>query len=185
MNLGETYVLDGIDRQLLDELQSDCKRSLKEIGGSVGLSAPSVMERVRKLENAGIILGYHALLDARRMGLDISAFIGVSISNPKLLSAFEEWVDSMPQVLECHHVTGSHTLLLKVKTQNTEDLEQLISRVRSMEGVASTETMVVLSTHTERVEVALPAAEPASDTRRRKRPRRRAGTPETPQTTQT
>ncbi|MBW2189537.1 MAG: Lrp/AsnC family transcriptional regulator [Deltaproteobacteria bacterium] len=185
MTLGETYVLDGIDRQLLNELQSDCKRSLKEIGASVGLSAPSVMERVRKLENAGIVLGYHALLDARKVGLDISAFIGVSISNPNLLAAFEEWVDSMPQVLECHHVTGSHTLLLKVKTQNTEDLEQLISRVRSMEGVASTETMVVLSTHTERVEVALPAAEPASDTPRRKRSRRRAGTPETPQTTQT
>ena len=128
MNLGETYVLDGIDRQLLDELQTDCKRSLKEIGAAVSLSAPSVMERVRKLESAGIIRGYHALLDARKVGLDISAFIGVSISDPQLLSAFEERVDSIPPVLECHHITGGHTLLLKVKTQNTEDLEQLISR---------------------------------------------------------
>ena len=177
MNLGETYILDGIDRQLLDELQTDCKRSLKEIGAAVGLSAPSVMERVRKLESAGIIKGYHALLDARKVGLDISAFIGVSISNPQLLSAFEERVDSIPQVLECHHITGGHTLLLKVKTQNTEDLEQLISRIRSMEGVASTETMVVLSTHTERVEIALPPDEPASDARRRKRPRRPAPAP--------
>ena len=82
MNLGETYILDGIDRQLLDELQTDCKRSLKEIGAAVGLSAPSVMERVRKLENAEVIRGYHALLDARKLGLDISAFIGVSISDP-------------------------------------------------------------------------------------------------------
>jgi Lrp/AsnC family leucine-responsive transcriptional regulator len=181
MNLGEPYVLDGIDRQLLDELQTDCKRSLKEIGAAVGLSAPSVMERVRKLENAGIIRGYHALLDARKVGLDISAFIGVSITNPQLLSAFEEWVELIAQVLECHHVTGGHTLLLKVKTQNTEDLEKLISLIRSMDGVASTETMVVLSTHTERVEVALPPCEPASDARRRKRPRRTADTPETHQ----
>jgi Lrp/AsnC family leucine-responsive transcriptional regulator len=180
MNLGETTVLDGIDRQLLAELQSDCKRSLKEIGAAVSLSAPSVLERVRKLESAGIIKGYHALLDARKVGLDISAFIGVSISNPALLSAFEEWVESIPQVLECHHVTGGHTLLLKVKTQNTEDLEQLISRVRSMEGVASTETMVVLSTHTERVEIALPPGEPVADARRRKRPRRPAAPPENP-----
>ena len=172
MKLGETYVLDGIDRRLLNELQADAKRSLKEIGAAVGLSAPSVMERVRKLENAGIIRGYHALLDARKLGVDISAFIGVSISNPELLSAFEEWVDSITQVLECHHVTGGHTLLLKVKTQNTEDLEKLISRIRSMEGVASTETMVVLSTHTERVEIALPSDQPVSDVRRRKRPRR-------------
>ena len=179
MNLGETYVLDGIDRQLLDALQTDSKRSLKEIGAVVGLSAPSVMERVRKLEDAGIIKGYHALLDARKVGLDTSAFIGVSISNPPHLSAFEQWVDSIPQILECHHVTGGHTLLLKVKTRNTADLEKLISRIRSMEGVASTETMVVLSTHTERVEVALPPSDAAPEARRRKRPRRKADPPET------
>ena len=174
MNLGEEHVLDRIDRQLLDALQTDSKRSLKEIGAEVGLSAPSVMERVRKLENAGIIRGYHALLDARKVGLDISAFIGVSISSPPHLSAFEEWVESIPQVLECHHVTGGHTLLLKVKTRNTKELERLISRIRSMEGVASTETMVVLSTHTERVEVALPPSDPAPEARRRKRPRRKS-----------
>lgn len=173
MNLGDTLVLDGIDRRLLDALQTDSKRSLKDIGAEVGLSAPSVMERVRKLEKAGIIRGYHALLDARKVGLDISAFIGVSITNPVRLAAFEDWVESIPQVLECHHVTGGHTLLLKVKTRNTEDLEQLISRIRSMDGVASTETMVVLSTHTERVEVALPPTEPAPEARRRKRPRRK------------
>jgi Lrp/AsnC family leucine-responsive transcriptional regulator len=102
----------------------------------------------------------------------------VSISDPQLLSAFEEWVDSVAQVLECHHVTGGHTLLLKVKTQNTEDLEGLISRIRSMQGVASTETMVVLSTHTERAEIALPPSEPPSDARRRKRPRRTPDPPE-------
>ncbi len=174
-------MIDEIDRQLLDELQSDCKRSLKEIGASVGLSAPSVMERVRKLENAGIIKGYHALLDARKLGLDISAFIGVSISDPQLLKAFETWVDSVAQVLECHHVTGGFTLVLKVKTANTEALEQLISRIRSMDGVAGTETMVVLSTHTERAEIPLPPSEPASDTRRRKRARRSADSPQTPQ----
>ncbi|MGD8606562.1 MAG: Lrp/AsnC family transcriptional regulator [Myxococcales bacterium] len=174
MNLGETYVLDGIDRQLLDALQTDSKRSLKEIGAAVGLSAPSVMERVRKLEGAGIIRGYHALLDARKVGLDTSAFIGVSVRNPQQIAAFEVWVESIPQVLECHHVTGGHTLLLKVKTQNTADLEKLISRIRSMDGVAGTETMVVLSTHTERVEVALPPCEPESDARRRKRSRKKA-----------
>jgi len=95
MNLGDSYIIDGIDRQLLDELQSDSKRSLKDIGAAVGLSAPSVMERVRKLENAGIIKGYHALLDARKVGLDISAFIGVSISSPAELAEFETWVESI------------------------------------------------------------------------------------------
>jgi len=182
MKLGETYILDGIDRQLLVELQQDSKRSLKDIGASVGLSAPSVMERVRKLESAGVIKGYQALVDARKVGLDIAAFIGVSILSPKQLSAFERWVDSVPQVMECHHVTGGHTLLLKVKTRNTEDLERLISRIRSMEGVASTETMVVLSTHTERAEVALPSGESEGEPKRRKRSRRKGETPEARQT---
>ena len=182
MKLGETHAIDETDRQLLDELQTDSKRSLKEIGTAVGLSAPSVMERVRKLENAGIIKGYHALLDARKVGLDISAFIGVSIASPVQLASFETWVESIPQILECHHVTGGHTLLLKVKTQNTGDLEKLIRRIRSMEGVASTETMVVLSTHTERVEVALPRDSSAPEPRRRTRARRK---PETSQASRT
>lgn len=180
MNLGETTVLDGIDRQLLKELQQDSKRSLKDIGASVGLSAPSVLERVRKLESAGIIKGYQALLDARKVGLDIAAFIGVSIVTPKQLNLFEHWVESVPQVMECHHVTGGHTLLLKVKTRNTKDLEGLISRIRSMEGVATTETMVVLSTHTERAAVALPADDSNGEPRRRKRPRRKGDATDPP-----
>ena len=177
MKFGESYVLDGIDRQLLEALQADCRRSLKEIGAAVGLSAPSVMERVRKLENAGIIKGYHALLDAHKVGLDIAAFIGVSIGSPAEFHSFQAWIDAIPQVLECHHVTGGHTVLLKVRTGNTGDLENLLSRIRSMEGVGSTETMVVLSTHTERVEVALPPGEPGSDAPRRKRVRRKPANP--------
>jgi DNA-binding Lrp family transcriptional regulator len=76
--------------------------------------------------------------------------------------------------MECHHVTGGHTVLLKVKTRNTADLEQLISRVRSMDGVVSTETMVVLSTRTERAQVALPTSEADEETAPKKRPRRKA-----------
>jgi Lrp/AsnC family transcriptional regulator, leucine-responsive regulatory protein len=70
--------------------------------------------------------------------------------HPKTISLFEESVALLDDVLECHHVTGQHTLMLKVKTENTSSLERLISAIRSIEGVARTETMVVLSTHTER-----------------------------------
>ncbi len=174
MNLGELYDLDEIDRKLLGALQEDAKISLQKLGDRVGLSAPSVMERVRKLESAGIITGYHALVDARKVGLDVSAFIGVAITNPKQLAAFEGWVDSVPQILECHHVTGGHTLLLKVKTRNTRALEQLISRIRSLDGVAGTETMIVLSTHAERVQVALEPDGPVPVGRSRKRTRKKA-----------
>jgi Lrp/AsnC family leucine-responsive transcriptional regulator len=128
----------------------------------VGLSAPAVLERIKKLEAAGVISGYRAILDGRRLGLDITAFIGVMISHPAAIGEFEHQVVTMRDVLECHHVTGEHTLLLKVKSANTSSLERLISQIRSLEGVSRTNTMVVLSTHTERVQLALHPAEPAS-----------------------
>ena len=168
MPLDETYELDAIDTRLLNELQVDAKISLKRVGEKVGLSAPAVMERVRKLEQAGVIRGYHAQIDARRVGIDVSGFIGVMIKNPTRIQAFEGWIDQLPEVLECHHVTGGFTMLLKIKARNTSALEGLISQIRGFEGVDGTETMVVLSTSVERIPVKL--KEPDVDPpRRRKR----------------
>ena len=142
--------LDEIDRRILGLLQADCKIPLAKIGEKVGLSAPSVVERVRKLEGDGFITGYHANLDARKLGVDITAFIGVSIGHPEGIATFEEQLPSLQDVLECHHVTGGYTLLLKVKTRNTQSLESLIRTLRSISGVERTETSVVLSTKVER-----------------------------------
>jgi Lrp/AsnC family transcriptional regulator, leucine-responsive regulatory protein len=154
MKLGaDTPELDAIDSQILNILQEQGRIPLVKLGELVGLSSPSVIERVKKLEDSGIITGYHASIDARRLGKDVSAFIGVSISHPKAIALFEHTVAMVDDVLECHHVTGSHTLLLKVKTANTSSLERLISQIRSIEGVSRTETMVVLSTHTERATI--------------------------------
>ncbi|HJL17831.1 MAG TPA: Lrp/AsnC family transcriptional regulator [Sandaracinaceae bacterium LLY-WYZ-13_1] len=160
--------LDDIDRQLLEALQRDCKQPLSKMGERVGLSAPAVMERVRKLEGAGVITGYHASVDGRRLGLDITSFIGVSINYPKDIDEFLRELSERPEVLECHHVTGGHTLLLKVKTRNTASLERLISRLRQVEGVTRTETMVVLSTASESTRIPLGELEPAAEAPRRK-----------------
>ena len=156
MKLGhEEGGFDDIDLHILSLLQENCKLQLAKIGEKVGLSAPSVIERIKKLEDNAVIVGYRALLDARRLGKDVTAFIGVSISHPKLIGEFERDIAQLEDVLECHHVTGEHTLLLKVKTANTSSLEELISKIRSIEGVERTETMVVLSTHTERTQIAI------------------------------
>jgi Lrp/AsnC family leucine-responsive transcriptional regulator len=141
--------LDGIDRHILAVLQENCKLPLVKIGERVGLSAPSVNERIRKLEESGVIRGYTAVLDARKLGKDITAFIGVFIDHPKAISRFEQEIDKFEAVQECHHVTGQHTFLLKAKADNTSSLEEIISQIRSIEGVARTETSVVLSTYTE------------------------------------
>jgi Lrp/AsnC family leucine-responsive transcriptional regulator len=174
MKLGpEALELDAIDLQILDSLQEQGRIPLVKLGEQVGLSSPSVIERVKKLEDRGIITGYHASVDARVLGKDVTAFIGVSIAHPKTIGLFEQTVALLDDVLECHHVTGEHTLLLKVKTDNTSSLERLISTVRSIEGVSRTETMVVLSTHTERTTIAVgphpEAAEPAGNGHGRRR----------------
>jgi len=155
--------LDDIDRRLLQELQQDCKTPLSKLGDRVGLGAPAVMDRLRKLESAGVITGYRAVVDSRRVGLDITAFIGVSINYPKDIEQFLAQVAERAEVLECHHVTGEHTLLLKVKTENTASLERVISALRRVEGVTRTESMIVLSTSAETSQVPLPEPHAASD----------------------
>lgn len=160
--------LDSIDVHILGILQEDCTLPLAKIGEQVGLSAPSIVDRIKKLEEHGVIKGYCAILDARVLGKDVTAFVGVSISHPKLISAFEDAVPKLDDILECHHVTGQHTLLLKVKTENTSTLETLIRHLRSMQGVERTETMVVFSTHTERTQIALDNVD-AADPRRSRR----------------
>jgi Lrp/AsnC family leucine-responsive transcriptional regulator len=164
--------LDDIDVRILAALQEDCRTPLTRLGERVGLSAPSVLERIKKLEAARVVTGYHAALDARRLGLDVTAFIGVLSSSADLIERFEECITSMDEVLECHHVTGEFTLLLKVKTASTSSLERLISRIRALDGVARTETIVVLSTLAERMHLGLHLPATAADEPPPKRPRR-------------
>jgi Lrp/AsnC family leucine-responsive transcriptional regulator len=167
--------LDSVDFHLLALLQDDCRTSLTRLGEIVGLSAPAVLERVKKLEAGGVIGGYHAVLDARRLGLDVTAFIGVITSVPDRIENTEQEIGEFEDVLEVHHVTGEYSLLLKAKTENTSSLEQLISRLRSLDGVARTETLVVLSTHTERTQIALHPAPAEGNGRRSRRPAERNG----------
>lgn len=159
MKLTRVAEFDSTDRAILELLQENCKQPLAGIGEKVGLSAPSVVERIHKLEEAGVIHGYVAQVDARRLGKDVTAFIGLSTQQPDSIGTLEVQISAIADVLECHHVTGVHTLMVKVKTQNTQTLESLIGKIRSLDGVTRTETMVVLSTHTERSRIALDASD--------------------------
>jgi Lrp/AsnC family leucine-responsive transcriptional regulator len=138
--------LDQIDLKILHILQLDGRRRLADIAEQVDLSAPAVMERVKKLESGGIIRGYQALLDSKKVGKDITAFIGVSIGNQRDMDKFARQMMKYSDVLECHHVTGDESFILKVKSANTGSLEKLLGEIRSVEGVTRTVTRVVLST---------------------------------------
>ena len=141
---------DKQDLDILTLIQSDAKMTQSEIAERVGLSVQAVSERLKKLEGRGVIRRYVALLDAKRLGKDITAFISVLLDHPRHDGLFQEAVASLPEVLECHHVVGPYSYILKVKVESTAALENLLARrIKSIGGVSQTETVVVLSTSKE------------------------------------
>jgi Lrp/AsnC family leucine-responsive transcriptional regulator len=139
-------LLDQTDLKILYILQNNGRSRLADIADEVELSAPAVMERVKKLEASGVIKGYQALVDGKKVGKDITGFIGVSIANQRDIDQFATEMLRYPDVLECHHVTGDESFILKVKSANTASLEKLLGQIRSIDGVTRTVTKVVLST---------------------------------------
>ncbi len=139
-------MLDHIDLKILSILQSNGRTRLADIAEEVELSAPAVMERVKKLEVGNVIKGYQAVVDGKKVGKDITGFIGVSIGNQRDMDKFAKQMLQHHDVLECHHVTGDESFILKVKSANTASLEKLLGEIRSVEGVTRTVTKVVLST---------------------------------------
>jgi len=138
--------MDSIDVRLVSLLQGSGRISQNELAHAVGLSAPAVAERVRKLEDRGVIRQYTALVDPHTVGLDVTAFISVVINGSKFYPVFAQRVEERPEVLECHSVTGQGSHLLKVRTDSTSSLERLLSDIQAWPGVQSTTTSVVLST---------------------------------------
>jgi len=138
--------MDATDRAIVELLLTDARATQQEIAKKVKLSQPSVADRIRKLEETKVILGYTARVDPRRLGHDITAFIGVSIEHPKYFDTFAKRVLALPGVLECHRVAGPESYLLKVRTESTSTLDQLlVQSLRTIPGVSSTQTTIVLA----------------------------------------
>ncbi len=146
-------MLDAIDVKILDILQKEGRKRRNDLADAVGLSLPSVSDRLRKLEENGIITGYHAKLDAKQVGKDITAFIFVAVDSSKHYPAFLEHAREVDEILECHAITGDGTHLLKVRTTNTASLEKLLAKIQAWSGVTRTQTDVVLSTAKETTRV--------------------------------
>ncbi|HTO96166.1 MAG TPA: Lrp/AsnC family transcriptional regulator [Myxococcales bacterium] len=159
--------MDPIDYQILDLLQRDARTTQVQIAEAVGLSQPSVADRVRKLEEGGALLGYVARLDPRALGSDIRAIVGVRISHPRHHEEFIRRIQQIPDVLECHRVAGLDSYLLKVVSRNTATLDELLSRtLRRLPGVTRTTTTIVLATVKETTVIPL-QLEPAAPRRRK------------------
>jgi Lrp/AsnC family leucine-responsive transcriptional regulator len=137
---------DDIDRRILNELQLDARISYAELGRRVGLTTPAVIERVRKLEDSGIVTGYRVEIDPSKVGLPITAFIRMSIGGVDY-SHIIEVAEKSNEVLECHRGTGGDSFIMKVVVSSVEHLQEVIDRLTPY-GI--TTTTIVLSSPVKR-----------------------------------
>lgn len=149
-------MLKSLDIDILNQLQEDARLSLSEIADRVGSSVPTVSDHVRKLEADGTIKEYATIISPLAAGLDVTAFIFVSMESSANYDSFRRNCRSRRDVLECHAITGTASHLVKVRVKNTAALEQLLSAIQQWKGVSGTLTSVVLSTHKETLTISLP-----------------------------
>ena len=139
--------VDDTDKAILDLLQADGRMSNAEIARRVGLSAPATHARVKRLEETGVIRRYTTLLDRETMGFDMVCFINVSLQLHQFeaIERFKELVQDMPEVLECHHITGEFDYLLKAVFRNRDELQQfVVNQLTPIPGMARINTSLVL-----------------------------------------
>jgi len=150
-----TDELDELDLKLLQALQRNARSTFAELGAVVGLKPPAVHDRVKRLENKGYLRGYAALLDGKRLGLELTAFISCFTSPETSYDSFTEAVSALPEVLEVHSVAGEESFICKVMTRSTPHLDELLTKLKSIPGMARTKTTIVLSTPFERGGIAV------------------------------
>ena len=137
--------LDDLDRRLLDLLAGDGRRSYADLARDTGLSTSAVHQRVRRLEQRGLITGYHAKLDAALLGLGLTAFVAITPTDAASPDEAPSLLAHLPEIEACHSVAGVESYLLKVRTSSPDALEALLRTIRQTANV-TTRTTVVLST---------------------------------------
>ncbi|WP_158886504.1 Lrp/AsnC family transcriptional regulator [Amycolatopsis anabasis] len=159
--------MDQVDRKLIAALRANGRATYAELGRTVGLSASSVHERVGKLEAAGVITGYHAVVDPSSVGLGVTALVGIQPSDTAADEDVAEALGGLDEVESCYAVAGDEAFVVKVRVATVDQLERTLGRLRRIDGVARTRTTVVLSTRFEgrpsHAGLDLPESEPGGD----------------------
>lgn len=142
--------MDSLDYKLLKRMAAEGRITWAELASELGLSSPAAADRVRRLEEQGVIKGYTALIDSEAVGADLTAFVAVSLGRPEHRAAFLERVEELEEIQECHHIAGDDDYLLKIRSRNTRDLDRIISsEIKGVPGVIRTRTTIVMYSHKE------------------------------------
>lgn len=158
--------LDEKDRIVLEHLQRDARASNTELARRVGLSAPGLQKRLRKLESSGVITGYVALVEPEAVGYGMLCFVQVTLQRhePQAIARFRALVQTMPEVLECYHITGEYDYLLKVVLRNRKHLEHFLTETLTpIPGMDKLRTSLVLNEIKATTAVPLPSSDEPSD----------------------
>ncbi len=138
--------IDELDRKILLALTQTGRIRWSALADRLGVSAPAIADRVRRLETAGIITGYTAQLSAEALGVDLTAFVSVTLDHPQYRQGFVAFVTESSRVQSCHHVVGDADYLLKVRCWSTAALEHFLSNeLKALPGIAQTRTTISLS----------------------------------------
>lgn len=143
--------LDEIDMTILEMLLKDSRTPLSHISKEVGISSPAIRERINKLRQEGIIKGFSTIIDYKKLGLGLTAFIGLIMDDSRCCQddVFTE-LEGIPSVLEAHFTNGEEDILVKIVTENTGTLVELLGQMNAIDGVNRTKTMISLKTPIER-----------------------------------
>lgn len=147
----EIVAIDGIDKEILRDLMQDARKPILEIARKIGISGAAIHQRLRKLENSGLISGSKFVINPKKLGYATMAFIGIyldkAMRNPEAVKQLRE----IPEVLECHYTTGNWSILIKILCKDNEHLMNVLNhKVQSIEGVSRTETFISLNQQIDR-----------------------------------
>ena len=139
--------LDQVDRDILNILQSEGRSSASHIADEIGMSIPAVTDRIKKLQDSGVILGFTTLVDHRKVGLDVSAFITVISESSSHYSDVVRQANKTPEIVQCFTTTGNGSHVLLAITENSTSLEKLLRIIQGWPGIMRTETQMILSSY--------------------------------------
>ncbi len=156
--------IDHIDTLILNELIDNARESASNIADRVGMSIPAVTERIKKLQDSGVITGYNVVIDNEKIGMDVSALITIISESSAYFEDVVSEADVNPNVISCYTTTGSGSHILLVSTKNTSSLERLLRDIQSWPGVKRTETQLILSSYKTKNHLIIDQKETVDDT---------------------
>jgi Transcriptional regulators len=138
--------MDALDIKILKLLKNNARVTASEISSKINLSVPAVSDRLRKLDASGVIEKYTVIINAKKLNRNLTAIMFISLESPKYIDNFLEAIQKDDEIIECHYLAGDYDYALIIITENTETLEKILNKIKSMNGVVKTKTTVALST---------------------------------------